>query len=99
MAVDGTFSMSVNTPMGTQNAKLILKTDGDSLSGNVSGPRGEQSISGGTVSGDNAAWTTEASGPMGQMKLDFRATVSGDEISGTVQLGSYGSADFRGTRA
>ena len=99
MAVDGAFSISMNTPMGTQNAILTLKSDGDSISGSVSGPQGEQSFSGGTVSGDDAAWTIEVSGPMGQMKLDFKASVSGDEISGTVQLGSYGSADFKGTRA
>ena len=98
MAVDGTFNITMNTPMGTQSAKLTLKTDGDSLSGGVSGAQGEQSFDGGTVSGDDATWSIEISGPMGQMKLDFKASVSGDEISGTVQLGSYGSADFKGTR-
>jgi hypothetical protein len=35
---------------------------------------------------------------MGQMKLDFKGTVSGDEISGEVQLGSFGSANFKGPR-
>ena len=99
MAVDGTFNISMSTPMGTQDAKLTLKSDGESLSGSVSGAQGEQSFDGGTVSGDDAAWTIDVSGPMGQMKIDFKATVSGDEISGTAQLGSYGSADFKGTRA
>ena len=99
MAVDGTFNITMNTPMGTQSAKLTLKADGDSLSGSVSGAQGEQSFDGGTVSGDNATWSIQISGPMGEMKLDFKATVAGDEISGTVQLGAYGSADFKGARA
>jgi len=98
MAVDGTYNIEINTPMGNQNAKLTLKADGDSLSGGLSGQQGDQSFDGGTVSGDEATWTIQVSGPMGQMKLDFKATVSGDEISGQVQLGSFGSADFKGTR-
>lgn len=99
MAIDGTYNIEMNTPMGAQSAKLTLKSDGGSLSGSVSGAQGEQSFSGGTVSGDDAAWTIEVSGPMGQVKLEFKGTVSGDEISGTVQLGTFGSADFKGTRA
>ena len=99
MAVDGTYNIDMTTPMGNQSAKLTLKTDGTSLSGSVSGPQGEQSFDGGTVSGDDATWTIQISGPMGEMKIDFKAAVSGDEISGTAQLGSYGSADFKGTRA
>jgi hypothetical protein len=99
MAIDGTYNIEMSTPMGAQTGTLTLKTDGDSLSGSFSGARGEQSFSGGTVSGDDAAWTIEVSGPMGQMKLEFKGTVSGDEISGTVQLGTFGSANFKGTRA
>jgi len=99
MAVDGTYNVEMNTPMGTQTGKLTLKTDGDSVSGSYSGARGEQSFTGGTVSGDEASWSIQVSGPMGQMKLDFKATVSGDEISGQVQLGSFGSAKLKGTRA
>ncbi|HUV43262.1 MAG TPA: hypothetical protein VMW13_00375 [Dehalococcoidales bacterium] len=98
MAVDGTYNVEINTPMGNQTVKLTLKADGDSLSGNSSGQQGEQSFDGGTVSGNEATWTIQVSGPMGQMKLDFKATVSGDEISGQVQLGSFGSANFKGTR-
>ena len=99
MAIDGSYNIDMTTPMGNQSAKLTLKTDGTSLSGSVSGAQGEQSFDGGTVSGDDATWTIQISGPMGEMKIDFKATVSGDGISGTAQLGSYGSADFKGTRA
>jgi len=98
MAVDGTFEISMNTPMGSQNAKLTLKSDGESVSGSVSSAMGEQPFDGGTISGDDATWSMQVSGPMGQMKLDFKATVTGDEISGVVQLGAYGSADFKGSR-
>ena len=99
MAVDGTYNIEMESPMGKRAGKLTLKTDGSSLSGSYAGPQGEQAFDGGTVTGDEIAWTMQVSGPMGQMKLDFKGAVSGDDISGEVQLGSFGSATFKGTRA
>jgi hypothetical protein len=99
MAVDGTYNIEMNTPMGARPGTLTLKTDGDSLSGTFSGGQGEQSFQDGTVAGEEVAWSIQMSGPMGEMKLDFKGTVSGDDISGQVQLGSFGSATFKGTRA
>ena len=99
MAVDGTYNIEMETPMGKRPGKLTLKADGNSLSGNYGTEQGEQSFTDGTVDGDNVAWSATVSGPMGQMKLDFKGTVSGNEISGQVQLGSFGSATFKGTKA
>jgi len=99
MAVDGTYNIVTESPMGKQDGKLTLKTDGGSLSGSIAGAQGEQAFEGGTVSGDNVEWSVQINGPMGQMKLDFKGSVTGDEISGDVQVGSFGSATFKGTRA
>ena len=99
MAIDGTYNIQINTPMGAQTGKLTLKTDGNSISGSMASDMGEQAFSGGTVSGDEFEWSIQVSGPMGDMKLDFKGSVNADEISGQVQLGSFGSADFKGTRA
>ena len=100
MAVDGTYNIEVQTPMGNRPGKLTLKADGDSLSGSYDGGMGgEQAFSGGTVSGDEATWSISVSGPMGQMKLDFKVTVTGDDVSGQVQLGSFGTGNIKGKRA
>lgn len=99
MTVDGTYSIKQSTPHGERSSKLTLKTDGDSLSGTYEGPQGEQPFSGGKVSGNDVAWSLQTSSPMGEMKLDFKGTVIGDKISGQVQMGSFGSSDFEGTRA
>jgi hypothetical protein len=100
MAVDGTYNIQVQTPMGARPGKLTLKADGDSLSGSYDGGMGgEQAFSGGTVSRDEATWSISVSGPMGQMKLDFKVKVTGDDISGQVQLGSFGTGQITGKRA
>jgi hypothetical protein len=58
---------------------------------------GEEKIADGTVDGGNLAWKFEMTSPM-PMTLEFDATVDGDAISGNVNLGSFGTATFAGTR-
>ncbi|MEE8353309.1 MAG: hypothetical protein V3S10_02535 [Dehalococcoidales bacterium] len=98
MTVDGTYKVDINSPMGTQSATLTLKADGSSLSGSSAGAQGTQDFDGGTVDGNDFAFSMSLSGPMGQIQLDFKGTVAGDDISGNVQLGSFGSASFKGSR-
>ncbi len=98
MAIDGTYKLSVNTPMGSQEVTLTLKTDGGTLSGSSVSSMGSQDFSGGTVDGDSFAFSMNINGPMGQMDLDFKGKVDGDELSGDVKLGSFGTATFKGNR-
>jgi hypothetical protein len=37
-------------------------------------------------------------GPMGKMELTYQGKVTGDEISGKVKLGNFGTSDFSGKR-
>jgi len=98
MAVDGTYDIEMTTPMGKRTSKLTLKSSGNALSGTVASDLGTVNFDGGTVDGDSVAFSMNVSGPMGQMKLDYSGKVEGDNISGTVQLGQYGSAPFTGKR-
>jgi hypothetical protein len=98
MAVDGTYDITLGTPMGDRPGKLVLTTDGAGLSGSFEGPQGNQAFDGGTVDGDDVAWRATVSGQMGEMKIDFAGKIDGDEIGGTVQFGSFGSGRFKGTR-
>ncbi len=99
MAIDGTWNLTLKTPMGDRQVTVTLNTDGNDLSGNFGSPQGSQEFEGGTASGDEATWSTMFAGAMGEMKLDFVGKVDGDAIDGTVQFGSFGSGTFTGTRA
>jgi len=98
MAVDGTYKIEIDTPMGKQEATLVLKTDGDKLSGTTESPFGKTDFSGGTVKGDDISFNMEMSSPMGSMKLEYTGKVSGDDISGEVKAGDFGSSPFKGKR-
>ena len=98
MSADGTWTTVMNTPMGAQNGTLELATDGDSLTGKLSGPQGDIELTDGTADGDALTWKAAITSPMA-MTLEFSATVNGDEISGDVKLGAFGNATFTGSRA
>jgi hypothetical protein len=98
MSVDGSYKITINSPMGSRDATLTLAADGDSLSGKMDGQDGVQEFTGGTASGNDVTWTMELTKPM-PMKLECSGTVDGDAISGTVKLGAFGEASFSGNRA
>ena len=98
MAVDGTYEIEIDTPIGAQSAKLILKTDGSSLSGSIDSPLGAQDFSGGSVSGDDISWGMEINSPMGKMNLEYKGKVTGDDITGEIKMGDFGTSSLKGKR-
>ncbi len=52
MAIDGTYEVEVKTPIGRQQVKLNLKTDGAVLSGSTESTFGLYTFNDGTVNGD-----------------------------------------------
>ena len=98
MSADGTWNTTMNTPMGAQQATLELQTDGGTLTGKMSGPQGEIELKDGAADGNSLSWNADITTPM-PMTLEFSATVDGDNISGSVKLGAFGTASFSGTRA
>lgn len=98
MSAGGTWTTTINTPMGVQTGTLVLTINGNELSGSMQSPQGEMAIADGKADGDNLSWTTSITSPM-PMNLEFSATVAGDKITGSVKLGAFGNADFKGTRA
>ena len=98
MAADGTWNLTMDTPMGERKATLTAKADGGALTGTQSADGNEAEIFEGTASGDSVAWKVSITSPM-PLTLEFSGTVDGDKMSGTMSAGFYGSWPFTGTRA
>jgi hypothetical protein len=81
MAVDGTYDITVPTPMGDQTSRLTLKTAGNTLTGTM----GADALIDAKVNGNEVQWTKMESTPIGELKLDFKVTIDGDKITGEVQ--------------
>ena len=98
MAIDGTYKVEMSTQMGSQTGEIIIKSEGNTVNGTYKSPRGEQPFNG-TLDGDKAKWTINIQSPMGSVALAFDVAVSGNELTGTVQMGQFGSAPIKGTKA
>jgi hypothetical protein len=93
MAVNGTYDITVPTPMGDQTSRLILKTDGNTLTGTMEA----DALIDGKVNGNEVQWTKMQSTPMGELKLDFKVVIDGDKITGEVQT-PFGPNSVTGVR-
>ncbi|MEA2165379.1 MAG: hypothetical protein QOK37_3506 [Thermoanaerobaculia bacterium] len=96
--VDGKWNLIIKSPMGDQSAVLTANAAGDTLTGTVANATETTSILDGKIDGDTLTWKTAVTVPM-PMTLDFKATASGDTMSGTVTAGAFGSFPMSGTRA
>lgn len=104
----GTWSLTVNLGGGSANEKqeltatLNLQQQGERVSGSLQGQLGSGQIANGTVSGGNINFTVPITLPAPATQTTdaiFSGTISGNEMSGTVQIVGRGPGTFTGTRA
>ena len=94
--VDGTYDVTVKSPLGDQKSTLTVKSDGSSFTGTNAGAMGSNDISG-QVDGNTLTWKQEMTVPM-PMTLDMKVTIDGDTVNGTVGAGAFGSFPLTGSR-
>jgi len=97
MTIDGTYKVTVKTPLGPQQGQLVLKTDGTSLSGVLQNPKGENAFEGGTVEGNTVCFVTRIRTPMGRLKAEITGEIAGNSFTGTAKL-PLGNAEISATR-
>ena len=97
-AADGTWNLTMQTPMGERRSTLTLATAGGTLTGKQEAEGNTTDIAEGSVSGNAVSWKVSVTNPM-PLTLTFNGSVDGDAISGTADTGMFGSFPFEGTRA
>jgi hypothetical protein len=98
MSVDGTWNLTMETPMGERTATLEVTSAGGALSGKQSAEGNSTDIFDGTVNGNDVAWKVSITSPM-PMTLEYTGSVAGDAMTGQMQIGVFGSFPFSGSRA
>ena len=98
MAADGTWNLTLETPMGERRSTLTLSTAGGTLTGTQEAEGNTTDIADGSVSGDSVSWKVAITNPM-PLTLTFSGTVDGNSISGSADTRMFGSFSFQGTRA
>jgi hypothetical protein len=98
MAADGTWNLTMNTPMGERRSTLTLSTSGGTLTGAQEAEGNTTDIADGTVNGNDVSWKVSITNPM-PLTLTFSGSVDGNTMTGTADTGMFGSFPFEGTRA
>lgn len=98
MAADGTWNLTMQTPMGERTSTLTLSTAGGALTGKQEAEGNTTDIADGTVDGNNLSWKVSITNPM-PLTLTFSGTVDGNSLNGSADTGMFGSFPFQGTRA
>jgi hypothetical protein len=86
----------------TREATFNFKVDGNTLTGTVSGPRGDMEISDGKIDGDQISFSQTMEFNGNSTKILYKGTVSGDQIKFTRQREGgegRGGAQFIAKRA
>ena len=77
MAVDGTWEITINSPMGAQKAKLELVAKDGTLTGTQHAQGKSQPLSNGKADGNTVSWSANITSPM-PLTLEFVGAVEGD---------------------
>lgn len=98
VTVTGTWNLTVESPQGAVAITADLRHEGETISGAVTSPFGQSTISSGSVSGNEVRFTLSVEIQGTPMLVTFAGRVEGDRMSGTVTVEGMGSFPFSGTR-
>ena len=99
MSVAGTYDTVVKSPMGEQKGTftVVPGDDGNTFTGSMAGGMGSMDVKDGKIDGDTLTWAMDMTVPM-PMTLNCKATVDGDQMTGTVNAGAFGDMALTGER-
>lgn len=96
--ITGTWTVVVMRPSGpTPPAMLVLKKNGEKLTGVLSGPQGDMPVEAAVENTAVTIWFTVPT-QNGPIAITMKGTVDGDAMKGTADLGGQGESDWTGRR-
>jgi hypothetical protein len=95
--VTGNWKLTFETPNGAASPSVVLKQEGEKLTGTYKGRFGESPLEG-AVKGKEIKFTVKVNAQGQEFLLEYAGTVEGDSMKGKVKFGDMGEADFSGKK-
>lgn len=93
----GEWTLSIDTPRGLQHPTLVVTRDGDNYTGIYNSMRGPIDVERIIRDGDNFAFPLVITVPIGDIEVNYRGTIAGDDMTGQVR-NPRGTVPFTGKR-
>ena len=98
LLLTGDWVFTVESPNGTGERHVTFVQEGNELSGEIMSSMAAGPLSG-TIDGNEVTFVAVVQMDSGSFEITYTGTVTGEEMVGTVEFGSYGAGTFRGRRA
>ena len=101
--VSGKWTAAIQTGIGVMNYTFDFKVAGEKLTGkavmSMGNDSSESDLTEGSVKGDEISFVETLKVQGQELRVEYKGKISGDEIRGSRQVGSYGNEDFVAARA
>jgi imidazolonepropionase-like amidohydrolase len=92
--IAGTWGLTLQSPQGPMDITMSVNQSGASFSGTMTSMMGTQTIDEGQVNGRNVSWSLTMQVGGQSITLNYRGQVEGNRMTGSAELGSFGTATF-----
>ena len=96
--IAGTWAMNLTSPQGPMDITMTINQSGSSFTGSMTSMMGTNDISEGQITGRTVTWSMTLQIGGQSVTLNFRGEADGNKMTGTAELGSFGSATFTAER-
>ena len=98
--IDGKWAGDVQTPDGNSiSLTMSFKSDGDKVTGTVSGPTGDVTITNGKMDGDTLSFVIDVDANGTQLNFKCAGKLKGDELNMKMDGGADLNLEFTAKRA
>jgi hypothetical protein len=95
--VSGNWKLTFETQNGPASPSVVLKQEGEKLTGTYKGRFGESPLEG-AVKGKDIKFTVKVNAQGQEILVEYSGAVEGDTMKGKVKIGDMGEADFTGKK-
>ncbi len=101
--ISGKWTTVISTGIGAMNYTFDFKVDGEKLTGkalmSMGNESSESALTEGSVKGNEISFVETLKIQGQELRCEYKGQISGDEIRGSRQVGSYGTEEFVAKRA
>jgi hypothetical protein len=97
MSFDGTWDVTVNSPMGAKTFRLAVSTEGGAVQGTVTADGASTPLVDPVLEDGHLRWSVQLPRPM-NIRLDVDLTCAGDALAGVAKAGHMALPGVTGVR-